>query len=441
MNILAIAVDTLRADHVSCYGYEYKTTPFLDEYATRGVRFENFYAPGIPTQPSFTTFYTGVHPITHQIVAHGGKVALDRKIPVFTEILQKAGYLTCAIDNLWKMKPWFTRGYEFYIDPSARREYGQTVDCDTQNSRAIPWLREHKRERFFLFVHYWDPHTPYIPPERYRGLFYQGKPFEPNNHSMDDFYKRAYGPAWAKSWFTRYVPDGHITNADFVKALYDEEIRYVDDGIKKLIGTLKEEGIEKETLVIIFSDHGESLTEHGIFFDHHGLYENNIHVPLIMVGPNVPRGRTIKQLVQHTDLAPTILEAAQVRIPESMEGKSLWPLISGEKNEPIYDKLITEESTRMCKWAMLKDNYKFILARESDYYNFPPRELYDLNSDPEEKNNLAEEKPSLARQYEEELEDWIEQRIRRLNRKLDPLKEQGASMPYWLGWIHPRKYW
>jgi len=85
----------------------------------------------------------------------------------------------------------------------------------------------------------------------------------------------------------------------------------------------------------------------------------------------------------------------------------------------------------MCKWGMFKDNYKFILARE----------LYDLNSDPEERNNLAEEKPTLARQYEEELEDWIEQKLKKLGRKLDPLKEQGASMPYWLGWMHPRKYW
>lgn len=123
MNVLAIAVDTLRADHVSCYGYRHKTTPFLDKYAKKRVGFENFYAPGIPTQPSYTTFYTGVHPIVHQIVTHGGKVDLDPKIPIFTEILQKANYLTCAVDNLWRMKPWFVRGYEFYVDPSVHQKY------------------------------------------------------------------------------------------------------------------------------------------------------------------------------------------------------------------------------------------------------------------------------------------------------------------------------
>jgi len=101
--------------------------------------------------------------------------------------------------------------------------------------------------------------------------------------------------------------------------------------------------------VIIFSDHGESLTEHDIFFGHHGLYENDIYVPLIMVGPSVPNGKVVKQLVQHMDIAPTVLKASKAKTPELMEGKSLWSLISGEKDEPLYDKLITEESTRMCK--------------------------------------------------------------------------------------------
>lgn len=441
MNIVVIAIDTLRADHLSCYGYKRKTSPFLDSYAQNGVLFENFYAPGIPTQPSFTTFYTGQHPLIHRIVGHGGKVELDEKTPAFTEELQKAGYITAAVDNLWRMKHWFIRGYEFYIDPSVHAKYMQMVDCDTQNSRVIPWIKEHKKDKFFLFVHYWDPHTPYTPPDKYLHLFYEGDPCDPSNHSLDDFYENCPYISWIERTFKLVTSSNKkVTDASFIEALYDGEIRYVDDGIKRVIEVIEEEGLAKDTLVIIFSDHGESLTEHGIYFDHHGLYENVIHVPLIMVGGSVPSGKRVNQLVQHIDLAPTILEYAKVKVPESMEGKSLWPLIRGEKTE-YYDKLITEESTRMCKWSISKEGYKLILAREEDIYGFPPRELYNLRKDPEERFNLAEEKKDISDQLEQELEDWIAQALKQRGRKIDPLKEQGTVLPWPKTFMHYRKYW
>lgn len=444
MNILFIAIDTLRADHLSYYGYKRKTSPFLDNLAERGALFKNFYAPGIPTQPSFTTVFTGLHAITHRVVGHGGKVELDDNLPYFTEQLQKKGYLTCAVDNLWKMKQYFNRGYEFYIDPSFRHQYMQKVTCDTQNSRAIPWIKEHKKDKFFLFVHYWDPHAPYTPPDNYLSTFYQGNPFDPSNHSLDNFYKYCPYRESVENWFKLYIRKEtkkvKITDASFLEASYDGEIRYVDDGIKKLVETLETEKLLEDTLIIIFSDHGESLTEHRIYYDHHGLYENNIHVPLIMVGPNIAKGKIIEQLVQHIDLAPTILEAASCVVPKIMEGKSLWPLILGRK-EKYYDKLITEESTRMCKWAILKNNYKLILSREQDIYGLPPRELYDLNKDPEEELNIAEDKREIADRLERELEDWVANSLKRNNQKIDPLKEQGAVLPFSKSFMHPKKYW
>src|SRR5438105_5034323 len=158
MNILFIVVDTLRADHLGCYGYGKPTSPAIDRLASEGVLFERCYAPGIPTTPAHTTMYTGMHPLSHNIVCHGGSVELDRKIPVLPELLQWAGYTTCAVDNLFDIKPWLARGYEFYINPSHRHKMRLLVSADEINRRAIPWLKAHAGEPFFLFVHYWEPH-------------------------------------------------------------------------------------------------------------------------------------------------------------------------------------------------------------------------------------------------------------------------------------------
>src|SRR5690349_10860080 len=120
-NILLIAADTLRADHLGCYGYIHNTSPQLDALAAAGVLGERLFCPGIPTHPSFTTLYTGQHPITHGIVSHGGKAQLARDTAVLPELLLQEGYTTCAVDNLWRARSWFGRGYEFYLDPSVRR--------------------------------------------------------------------------------------------------------------------------------------------------------------------------------------------------------------------------------------------------------------------------------------------------------------------------------
>ncbi len=153
LNILLIVVDALRADHLSCYGYPHSTSPNLDCLAREGIVGEQLFCPGIPTQPSFTTLYTGQHPITHGIVAHSGQAQLAREAPFLPELLLQAGYTTCAVDNLWQARASFTRGYEFYIDPSRRSPLPIGVTCEKLNTRAISWLRTHAREPFFLMIH------------------------------------------------------------------------------------------------------------------------------------------------------------------------------------------------------------------------------------------------------------------------------------------------
>lgn len=429
-NILIIAVDTLRADHLGCYGYQRPTSPRIDALASEGVLGERLFCPAIPTYPSFTTLYTGQHPITHGIVAHGGKAQLDKEAPFLTQLFLEAGYTTCAVDNLNRARPWFARGYEYFIDPSVRRTLLLGVTCEEINHRAIPWLRTHADEAFFLFIHYWDPHWPYNPPARYRDLFYKGSdPTNPNNHALDEWWQTPLGALARDTWLR--TANGLITDPDYIAALYDQEIRHLDDGVEALLEALDDVGLAERTLVVFLADHGESLTEHGIFFDHHGLYNCTLHVPLIVRWPGrLPASIRLPHILALSDIAPTLLDAAALPIPTTMEGRSFWKLLTGEEQEGGHDQVISAECTRQAKWSLRTDDYKFILARQPDSYGNPPRELYDLRADPQEQRNIAEERPKIAAAMEAALEGWIANRLQALGKSEDPLREQGIS----LGW-------
>ncbi len=433
MKILMIAVDSLRADRLGCYGYDRPTTPFIDTLAGHSTVFENCYAPSIPTQPSFTTMFTGQWPTTHGIVAHRGRWSLGESAPFLPEYLQRAGYATAAVDNLAvHHKPWFSRGFDVCLNP---RESGTYPNCFRFNELAIEWLKARGREPFFLFVHYWDPHTPYMPPGRYRDLFYSSDPTVENRGSLDDFYRRPLRTWWPSGWLGRMAsewPDAagaQISDIEFVRSQYDAEVRCVDDGIQELLGALDELGIEEETAVFIFSDHGEELGEHGIYFDHHGLYESDIRVPLIVRWPGVDfNGTRVRSLVQHTDLAPTVLEGAGLPVPHKMDGRSMLPFIRGEADAGIGELLLTQECTWMAKWAVCEGGWKLIVAREPDFYGNPMLELYDLNGDPGERHNLARELPGRTQEMGEILASELSRRLARGGRTEDPVVAHGITL-------------
>lgn len=426
-NVVLIAVDSLRADHLGCYGYKYPTSPNIDRIASGGALFEKFFCAGIPTQPSFTTVYTGQHPLTHGIVSHGGAAELRSETPILPQMFLRQGYTTCALDNLMRERLWFGRGYEYYIDPSQRRVLSLGVTCEELNARAVPWIREHADEPFFFFIHYWDPHTPYTPPDRFRGLFYDGNPTDRSNRSLDAFWKHPFGELARDTWLR--TKNGLVTDANFVTSLYDQEIRHVDEGVGELVQAIDDLGIAEDTIVAIIGDHGESMTEHGIFYEHHGLYDTTVHIPLILRCPGrIPAGVRRHNLLQHHDLAPTLLDAASVPIPPSVEGRSFWGVVLEDLPEQGREAIITAECTLQAKWSIRTSKFKFILSRETDFYGTRPRELYDLQLDPEEKTNLIDEQPLVAREMEQQLETWIADRLAVLGRPRDPLVEQGISL-------------
>jgi arylsulfatase A-like enzyme len=426
-NIVLIAVDTLRADHLGCYGYSHPTSPRVDALAERGVVGERLFCPAIPTQPSFTTLYTGQHPITHNIVAHGGKAVLDRAAPFLPELLLHGGYTTCAVDNLWRARPWFGRGYEYYIDPSVKRGLLLAVTAEEINKRATEWVLANRESPFFLFLHYWDPHYPLTPPASYDGMFYEGNAYDPANRSLEPWWQHPLGSVARETWLRR--SEGLITDADYVRALYDQEIRYFDDALEQLQDSLEKSGVADNTLVVLLGDHGTSLTEQNIYFEHHGLYDCTTRVPLIMSWPErLPAGQRLDPMLHMSDVAPTLLEAAGFAIPGEMEGRSAWKLFTGESKQPLHEQVISAECTWQANWSLRTEDYKLIVARDPGLRGGPPRELYDLKADPGETENIAAVDTTRADAMEAELEHWIAGRLRQTGRTEDPLREQGISL-------------
>jgi len=250
---------------------------------------------------------------------------------------------------------------------------------------------------------------------------------DPANESLKPWFQHPLGGLARSTWLR--CPEGPITDADYVVALYDREIRYLDDGIGELLSALDELGLSENTLVLFVADHGECMAEHGVFFNHYGLYDCNIRVPLIARMPGrLSRGDRVSQVIQMHDMAPTILEAAGLPADPAMDGRSFWPLLNGRDGHRGYERVVSVECSWQAKWSLRTDTHKFILSREPDPYGNPLQELYDLKADPAEERNIAEEAPGIARAMEAELEAWIAERLRALGKEDDPLRIEGISL-------------
>ncbi len=262
---------------------------------------------------------------------------------------------------------------------------------------------------------------------RYRDLFYDGThPIDPSNHALDEWWTHPIGAMARDTWLR--TPSGRVTDPNYVRALYDREIHYLDDGIATL-AAIEETGLAEDTLFVLLADHGESMTEHRIFFDHYGLYDQTIRVPFIAHWPGtIPAGLCVSEMLQLSDVAPTLLEAAGVPVPDVMDGQSFYSRLMGEDVPVGYDRVISLESTWQSKWSLRTQTQKLIVSREPDLLGNPMCEFYDLREDPAERHNIAEVRRPEADAFEDELESWIAARVRSLGLPDDPLRTEGASM-------------
>lgn len=422
MNLILISLDTTRADHLGCYGWHRNTSPHLDRVVERGVVFENCFSPWIPTHPAHTTMLTGRDVMRHQVIAQGGKAQLPEEVPTLAEILQRRGYFTGAADILER---WFRRGFEVYEGYRWARDAGAWRKGEAVLATALRVLGQAAgQERpFFLFFHFWDPHTPYLPPPPFDRIFYRGDETDPRHTSMEPVLNFPPFMHYFRQWM------GQARDIEFPKAQYDAEIAYMDCCLQHLFQRLEELDLAEKTLVIITADHGEELDEHEMWFDHHGLYDTNLRVPLILSMPGtIPRGKRAPGLVRLLDVVPSVLEMLGVPAPEEgFEGRSFVPALSGSMPGGTCDTLYLTECTWMRKRGLRNRDWKLIVAREPDIHQRPPIELYDLKADPGETRNLATERPEVVEELKAQLSGWVERRMKETGLP-DPLEEQEITL-------------
>lgn len=313
--VVVISLDTLRADHLSAYGYARETSPFIDSLAARGVLFEQAVAQYPSTLTSHMSLFTGLYPGEHLVYPPDAE--LPEKIPTLPQLYRDAGYRTGGFtEGAFVAGGYgFARGFEIYRDDPQR----QPDDIERTMAQAREFLDDlAPDERFFVFVHSYQIHDPYAPPGPYASMFWQGEPpetFVPNATNL--VRHNTHGGE---------LPPGTV---EYFEALYDGSIRYADDQLRELFAFLEERGLADDLTVVVLSDHGEQFQEHGEFV-HADIYQEVMRVPLIVVHPDLPAGRRVSRPVELVDVAPTLLGMSHVDAEVEMSGTSRIPELLGE---------------------------------------------------------------------------------------------------------------
>ena len=412
-NLILIGIDSLRRDHMSLYGYDRLTTPHMDKYAAGGTTFEQTFSPHIPTTPGYANMLTGFDCFGTDVVALRHEGALGSHVSTLPEILRENGYTSTCVG--FDGNP-SSRGFDTYLSYEAwgSDETGQSPKAQWLNDVTIPELNRLAggKDPFFLFMRHMDPHSPYLPPQPFMRLFYEGNEKDPNNHSLDPVYDFKPFADFFKSWF----PEG-LTDKDYLIAQYDGAIAYMDAAIGNIFQSIATLGIEEETLVIITSDHGETLHDHECYYDHHGLYDCTLVVPLVFRYPGkVPAGTRVPHSCQLKDIVPTTLELMGIDTKINFDGSSLVPWMHGEDHEPEPEFYITE-ATWMRKHGWRTPEWKLIHALEPDFHGKPEVELYNLITDPDENENLAEKEPEVVELMEARMQAHIARRTAQTGRE------------------------
>ena len=406
-NIVFFGIDSLRRDHMSCYGYPRLTTPHLDRFAAESVLFEQTFSAHIPTTSAYASMLTGMDVFTTQVVALRHQGPLRPEVQTLPEILRAQGYNTSCVGFSGNPS---SRGFDTYLDYPAWGSWneGRSPKAEDLNAVALPELDRlaAKREPFLLFLRHMDPHAPYLPPAPFERIFYHGNERDRKNKSMQGVM--AFKPF--RDFFASWMPPG-ITDKDYVIAQYDGAIAYMDAAIQRIFTALAAKGLDENTIVVVNGDHGETLYDHECYFDHHGLYEPTLVVPLIIRYPGrLPAGRRVFGYNQHKDLAPTLLDLAGIKRDDiAFDGRSLLPMVRGEVASHESEFYITE-CTWMRKHGWRTPQWKLILALEPDFHFKPPVELYNLVEDPQENHNLADSQPQVVAALQERMETWIAER-------------------------------
>ena len=405
-NVLLIGIDSLRADHMSLYGYPRLTTPHIDRFARGGTVFESAFSPHIPTTSGYGAMLTGMDCFSTSLVALRHRGPMAPGVRTLAEMLRREGYNTTSVGFEGNAS---ARGFNRYIGFSGWGSWaeGRSPKAQNLNAVAIPELRRLARSKkpFFLLLRHMDPHAPYLPPGPFERMFYGGDEFDRKNKSLKPVM--AFKPFC--DFFATWFPPG-VTDKDYIVAQYDGAIAYMDAAIANIFAAVTELGLDENTLIVFTSDHGETLYDHECWFDHHGLYEPTLQVPTVFRQPGrVSEGLRLGGNTTLMNITPTILDLLRVRTGIRFDGRSLRPQMVGQPRKADTEFYITE-CTWMRKHGWRTPQWKYIHALEPDCHFKPEVELYNLIDDPEEAINLAGKEKKVAAMLEDRMQGWIARR-------------------------------
>lgn len=389
-NLVIVLVDTLRSDHLGYHGYPVPTSPVIDSLAAVSTVFANHYSPSSRTGPSVATIFTGMHPRSHGVInplTHfDAKGVLPQEQLTLAEILKSSGYHCCGfianpniVDRFG-----FGQGFDRYqfLNPNSAADLNRIAD---------EYLSKRKQP-FFLYLHYMEPHSPYKAPLPYRRMFhntgYDG-PIDGSHRQLDQILA---GKLRA-----------HPKDMQYLESLYNQEIRYFDDMFGELLSSIRRNHLFDNTVIMFMSDHGEEFWEHGAVLHGYTLYEEQLRVPLFIHDPRRSNAVRIESITRHIDLLPTILEILGIEADTRMQGVSLVPRMEERGPSaaagPVYAQVRLRAVRTVALESFMKDGWKLIV-------NHLPTdlvELYHIDNDPEEIKNLAAEDEIMRNRLLEEM--------------------------------------
>ena len=443
MRVLFIDIDTLRPDHMSCYGYARRTTPNIDRVCREGVRFDRCYCSDAPCLPSRAALVSGMFGIRSGVVGHGGTAA-DRRLTGrdrdfkdyvdlnnFHNIFRRAGMYTASISTFAERHSawWFNAGFHECINVGGSGlESGEKVLPE-----ALGWLeRNRERENWFLHVHFWDPHTPYRAPEDF------GDPFEndplpewiteevferhrahvgPHSVNELDMYDDAEIPGCPR------MPGSASDMAGLRRIIdgYDCGISYADKLVGEILDLLRSQGIYDDTAIIVTSDHGESMGELGVYCEHGFADEATCHIPLIVKWPGSAKGTAAGGLHYNLDLLPTVADLLGVERCGNWDGAGFADAVmSGE--DAGRESLVISQMAHVCQRSARFGDWLYVRTYHDGFHLFDGEMLYNLSDDPHEQYDLKEERPELCALGAKIILDWQDEQM---------AKQPGTPDPMW----------
>lgn len=439
MRILYIDIDSLRPDHLSCYGYLRRTSPNMDALAAEGVRFSNFYATDTPCLPSRTAFFSGQFGVRTGVINHGGEYAdlplqghnrgfrTDFAQNTLASVLRRAGYHTASISPF----PNRHTAYQIWYGFDETYDTGKRglENADEMYPPIQRWLAANGQgDNWFLHVNFWDPHTPYDHPESYGNPF-ADEPIEAwITQELIDRQNQSFGPhsATEVAGYGRQLPPGWRMGVGHIKTLadakahldgYDTGIHYADHYIGRLAEQLQSLGVYDETAIIVSADHGENQGELNVWGDHQTADQCCNRLPLIIRWPGVTdiqAGQVRSGLYYHLDLTATLADLVGGQQPASWDGQSFAQALTGSDQDRDY--LVLSQGAWSCQRSVRWDRWLLIRTYHTGLKHFPEYMLFNLEADPHETVNLVKQRPDLLGHGLRLLDQWLAGQMGRASR-------------------------